>query len=695
MFFNPQKYDFSRVGRLKLNIKLGLNTPLDEKILHPQDFYEVIKYLLKLRKNPANVDDIDHLGNRRVRSVGELLENQFRIGLVRMERAIKEKMSVYQEMATAMPHDHINAKPVMAAIREFFGLSQLSQFMDQTNPLSEITHKRRLSALGPGGLSRERAGFEVRDVHPTHYGRICPIETPEGPNIGLISSLSCYARINEFGFIESPYRKVKEGRVTDYWTTSTNAAGSKYKAGDIVEADEVVSDDGRPKKKGVEFAMVTVTPPALDWTLFDWAVTRTRRHRRLLHPPRHSPIQCPSRGCPRRPRDLTLGQPSAASASSSSSTFASTERATTATASPSLGVTNFTPIVERPSTRKFSSIRLRTTWPPWVMDMTSSPSSTMNAAHQDTALLVGQRHRLDALGAAVGQAVLVGAGPLGEAAVGHREDVLDVLVGVLRRDLRGADHRHREHRVALGVLHAGHPGRGPAHRPQLGVVGPEPHRLALAGDQQDLVVGEDQLGADQLVVVLAEVDRDHAGLARAVVVAEPGLLHQPVAGREHEVGSLLVVADREHLRDVLVRLERQQPGDVAALGVALGLGQVVGLGAVDPAGGGEEQQPVVVGRRDEVLDHVVAAQRRAAHALPAAPLGAVLVGPGALGVAAARDRDDELLVGDQVLHGEVAVGRDDLGTPVVAVLVDDLGELLGDDRPLPGHVGRGCPRGRR
>src|SRR5215204_5643478 len=176
-----QKYDFSRVGRLKLNTKLKLNTPLDEKILHPQDFYEVIKYLLKLRKNPVNVDDIDHLGNRRVRSVGELLENQFRIGLVRMERAIKEKMSVYQEMATAMPHDLINAKPVMAAIREFFGSSQLSQFMDQTNPLSEITHKRRLSALGPGGLSRERAGFEVRDVHPTHYGRICPIETPEGP----------------------------------------------------------------------------------------------------------------------------------------------------------------------------------------------------------------------------------------------------------------------------------------------------------------------------------------------------------------------------------------------------------------------------------------------------------------------------------------------------------------------------------
>jgi DNA-directed RNA polymerase subunit beta len=254
MFFNPQKYDFSRVGRLKLNTKLGLNTPLDEKILHPQDFYEVIGYLLKLRRNPANVDDIDHLGNRRVRSVGELLENQFRIGLVRMERAIKEKMSVYQEMATAMPHDLINAKPVMAAIREFFGSSQLSQFMDQTNPLSEITHKRRLSALGPGGLSRERAGFEVRDVHPTHYGRICPIETPEGPNIGLISSLSCYARINEFGFIESPYRKVKDGRVVDY-VVVTNAGGTKYKVGDVVEAGEVGADDPTRtrKKKGSEF----------------------------------------------------------------------------------------------------------------------------------------------------------------------------------------------------------------------------------------------------------------------------------------------------------------------------------------------------------------------------------------------------------------------------------------------------------
>src|SRR3954464_1920236 len=250
MFFNSQKYDFSRVGRLKLNTKLKLSTPLDEKILHPQDFYEVIKYQLKLRRNPANVDDIDHLGNRRVRSVGELLENQFRIGLVRMERAIKEKMSVYQEMATAMPHDLINAKPVMAAIREFFGSSQLSQFMDQTNPLSEITQRPRLSALGPGGLSRERAGFEVRDVHPPHYGRICPIDTPEGPNIGLISSLSCYARINDYGFIESPYPRVKTARVQDF-VQVVNSGDSEYRVGDHVELHELekVNDELKAKRK--------------------------------------------------------------------------------------------------------------------------------------------------------------------------------------------------------------------------------------------------------------------------------------------------------------------------------------------------------------------------------------------------------------------------------------------------------------
>ena len=252
MFFDPRKYDFSRVGRLKFNIKLGLETPLETRTLDATDFTASIRYLLKLRKNIGTVDDIDHLGNRRVRAVGELLENQFRIGLVRMERAIKEKMSVYQEMSTAMPHDLVNAKPVMAAIREFFGSSQLSQFMDQTNPLSEITHKRRLSALGPGGLSRERAGFEVRDVHPTHYGRICPIETPEGPNIGLISSLSSYARINEFGFIESPYRKVKGGRVLDY-VQILNAGDSEFKVGDTVERDKVEGVNDELKRKRVTY----------------------------------------------------------------------------------------------------------------------------------------------------------------------------------------------------------------------------------------------------------------------------------------------------------------------------------------------------------------------------------------------------------------------------------------------------------
>ena len=254
MFFDSRKYDFSRVGRLKFNIKLhdqpDGGTNLDARTLDPDDFYATIRYLLKLRKNIGIVDDIDHLGNRRVRAVGELMENQFRIGLVRMERAIKEKMSVYQEMSTAMPHDLVNAKPVMAAIREFFGSSQLSQFMDQTNPLSEITHKRRLSALGPGGLSRERAGFEVRDVHPTHYGRICPIETPEGPNIGLISSLSCYARINDYGFIESPYHRVKGSRVLQYIIV-TNGGDSDHKVGDVIERHEVLklNADLKERKK--------------------------------------------------------------------------------------------------------------------------------------------------------------------------------------------------------------------------------------------------------------------------------------------------------------------------------------------------------------------------------------------------------------------------------------------------------------
>jgi DNA-directed RNA polymerase subunit beta len=257
MFFDPRKYDFSRVGRMKFNIKLYDKidvSPLDKRTLDQRDFIDTIKYLLKLRRGIGAVDDIDHLGNRRVRAVGELLENQFRIGLVRMERAIKEKMSVYQEMSTAMPHDLVNAKPVMAAIREFFGSSQLSQFMDQTNPLSEITHKRRLSALGPGGLSRERAGFEVRDVHPTHYGRICPIETPEGPNIGLISSLSCFARINEYGFIESPYRRVVKGSVVDE-VKVLNPGDSSYKVGDVLTRSELekANRDLSGKKQPIEY----------------------------------------------------------------------------------------------------------------------------------------------------------------------------------------------------------------------------------------------------------------------------------------------------------------------------------------------------------------------------------------------------------------------------------------------------------
>ena len=214
LFFNAERYDLSRVGRLKLNHKLRLQVPLDQGTLRREDILEVVRYLIELKNGNGSIDDIDHLGNRRVRAVGELVENQYRIGLVRMERAIKERMSL-QDIETLMPQELINYKPVSAVIKEFFGSSQLSQFMDQTNPLSEITHKRRLSALGPGGLTRERAGFEVRDVHPTHYGRVCPIETPEGPNIGLIASLSTYARVNEFGFVETPYREVESGRVTD------------------------------------------------------------------------------------------------------------------------------------------------------------------------------------------------------------------------------------------------------------------------------------------------------------------------------------------------------------------------------------------------------------------------------------------------------------------------------------------------
>jgi DNA-directed RNA polymerase subunit beta len=248
LFFNSQKYNFSRIGRLKMNIKLGLSTSLDEKTLLPLDYVEVIKYLFRLRRGEGATDDIDHLGNRRVRSVGELVENAFRIGLTRMERTIKEKMTITADLASAMPQDLINSKPVIAALKEFFGSSQLSQFMDQINSLAEVTHKRRLSALGPGGLSRERAGFEVRDIQTSHYGRICPVETPEGPNIGLISSLSCYARVNSFGFIETPYRKVKDGRIIDY-VKILHPGDSDHKVGDILEKDEIQKEIASLKRK--------------------------------------------------------------------------------------------------------------------------------------------------------------------------------------------------------------------------------------------------------------------------------------------------------------------------------------------------------------------------------------------------------------------------------------------------------------
>ncbi|MEM7505825.1 MAG: DNA-directed RNA polymerase subunit beta, partial [Pseudomonadota bacterium] len=214
LFFDSERYDLSAVGRVKMNMRLELDAPDTQRTLRKEDMLAVVKALVDLRDGRGEVDDIDHLGNRRVRSVGELMENQYRIGLLRMERAIRERMSSV-EIDTVMPQDLINAKPAAAAVREFFGSSQLSQFMDQTNPLSEVTHKRRLSALGPGGLTRERAGFEVRDVHPTHYGRMCPIETPEGPNIGLINSLASFARVNKYGFIETPYRKVEDGKATD------------------------------------------------------------------------------------------------------------------------------------------------------------------------------------------------------------------------------------------------------------------------------------------------------------------------------------------------------------------------------------------------------------------------------------------------------------------------------------------------
>jgi DNA-directed RNA polymerase subunit beta len=258
LFFNAERYDLSAVGRLKLNYKLGVDVPLDCMTLTREDVLEVVRYLIELKNGKGNIDDIDHLGNRRVRAVGELLENQYRIGLVRMERAIKERMSL-QEVENLMPHDLINSKPVSAVVKEFFGSSQLSQFMDQTNPLSEVTHKRRLSALGPGGLTRERAGFEVRDVHPTHYGRVCPIETPEGPNIGLIASLSTYARINEHGFVETPYRVVKDGCVTDevrFFSALEEEGHAIAQANAEVDAKGRFAADYISARKSGEFVLV-------------------------------------------------------------------------------------------------------------------------------------------------------------------------------------------------------------------------------------------------------------------------------------------------------------------------------------------------------------------------------------------------------------------------------------------------------
>jgi DNA-directed RNA polymerase subunit beta len=241
LFFDNERYDLSAVGRVKMNSRLGLDTDDTVRALRKEDILSILRVLLDLKDGRGDIDDIDHLGNRRVRSGGELLENQYRVGLLRMERAIRERMSSV-EIDTVMPHDLINAKPAAAAVREFFGSSQLSQFMDQTNPLSEITHKRRLSALGPGGLTRERAGFEVRDVHPTHYGRICPIETPEGPNIGLINSLATFARVNQYGFIESPYRKVVDGKVTDEIIYLSAMDEGRYT---IAQANVVVDAAGR------------------------------------------------------------------------------------------------------------------------------------------------------------------------------------------------------------------------------------------------------------------------------------------------------------------------------------------------------------------------------------------------------------------------------------------------------------------
>ena len=241
LYFTKERYDLSEVGRVKLNSKLNLNISNKKTVLTTEDIVSIIQFMLDLRDGKGEVDDIDHLGNRRVRSVGELVENQFRIGLLRMERTVKEKMSTFLEIESAMPQDLINAKPITTSLKDFFATSQLSQFMDQTNPLSEITHKRRVSALGPGGLTRERAGFEVRDVHPTHYGRICPIETPEGPNIGLINSLATYCRVNKFGYIESPYKKIVDGKVTSEIKYLSAIEEEKYT---IAQANSPIKKNG-------------------------------------------------------------------------------------------------------------------------------------------------------------------------------------------------------------------------------------------------------------------------------------------------------------------------------------------------------------------------------------------------------------------------------------------------------------------
>ena len=257
LFFDSERYDLSAVGRVKMNSRLNQKTEDTIRVLRKEDILAILKVLVDLKDGRGEIDDIDHLGNRRVRSVGELMENQYRVGLLRMERAIRERMSSV-EIDTVMPHDLINAKPAAAAVREFFGSSQLSQFMDQTNPLSEITHKRRLSALGPGGLTRERAGFEVRDVHPTHYGRICPIETPEGPNIGLINSLATYARVNPYGFIESPYRKVVDGIITDeviYLSAMEEGRYSIAQANTPVDDKNLVLADLTNCRKNGDFVM--------------------------------------------------------------------------------------------------------------------------------------------------------------------------------------------------------------------------------------------------------------------------------------------------------------------------------------------------------------------------------------------------------------------------------------------------------